>query len=192
MTVHMVAGSQVTGNNAKNKLYVMKWSDMVKTTKQDDVDSDMDSDEADEIFKEPTMRVETVPHKGEVNRIRAMHGSPIVATWSGDREVGIYNVAQAMEELEKPISSKKQFGACKVASFKHKDEGFALDWSPHTLGRLASGANNAHLDLYQAADENCSMFVKETAVGLQGHKGSIEDIQWSPQQGNVLASCSSD
>ena len=79
----------------------------------------MDSDEADEMFREPTMRVETVPHKGEVNRVRTMHGAPIVATWSGDREVGIYNVAQAMEELDKPVSSKKQFGACKIAGFKH-------------------------------------------------------------------------
>jgi ribosome assembly protein RRB1 len=27
---------------------------------------------------------------------------------------------------------------------------------------------------------------------LQGHKGSIEDLQWSPTQANVIASCSSD
>ena len=53
----------------------------------------MDSDEADELFREPTMRVETVPHRGSVNRIRSMQGSPIVATWNEDAEVGIYNVA---------------------------------------------------------------------------------------------------
>lgn len=152
----------------------------------------MDSDEEEALFKEPTMRFETVPHKGSVNRIRTMHGSPIVATWSEDAEVGIYNVAQAMEELEKPVSSKKQYAGCKVAGFKHKAEGWALDWSPTSFGRLASGSNDAQLYLYQAADESCSSFVKETQVGLQGHKGSIEDIQWSPAQGNVLASCSSD
>ena len=56
-------------------------------------DSDMDSDEADAHFKEPTMRFETVPHRGAINRLRTMHGSPIVATWNEDGEVGIYNVA---------------------------------------------------------------------------------------------------
>jgi hypothetical protein len=50
----------------------MKWSNMIKTDKQDQEDSDMDSDEADELFREPTMRVETVPHRGAVNRIRSM------------------------------------------------------------------------------------------------------------------------
>jgi WD40 repeat protein len=136
----------------------------------------MDSDEADAHFKEPTMRFETVPHRGAINRLRTMHGSPIVATWNEDGEVGIYNVAQAMEELEKPISSKKKFGACKVAGFKHKYDGWALDWSPSTYGRLASGSNDAQIHLYQAADENCSTFVEETPIGLQGHKGSIEDL----------------
>jgi len=29
-------------------------------------------------------------------------------------------------------------------------------------------------------------------VGLQGHKASIEDIQWSPSQAQVLATCSVD
>ena len=34
--------------------------------------------------------------------------------------------------------------------------------------------------------------MKETQVGLQGHKGSIEDIQFSPEHENVLATCSCD
>lgn len=63
-----------------------------------------------------------------------------------------------------------------MAGFKQRAEGYALDWSPNTFGRLASGANDAALWLYCAADETCSAFVKESQVGLQGHKGSIEDI----------------
>jgi ribosome assembly protein RRB1 len=46
--------------------------------------------------------------------------------------------------------------------------------------------------VYRSADENCSSFIKESQVALQGHKGSIEDIQWSPSQEHVLATCSSD
>lgn len=42
-----------------------------------------------------------------------MHGTPIVATWSEENEVGIYNLTQAIAELNKPVedeveSSKKK------------------------------------------------------------------------------------
>jgi len=161
----MVAGSQAE-KKSENKIYVMKWSDMYKTDKEDEIDSDMDSDEENEKYREPIMRFETVAHKGCINKIRSMYGSPIVATWSEDGEVGIYNISQAIEELDKPVSSKKQFGGCKIQGFKHKMEGFALEWSPLTYGRLASGGRDAALWLYQAADESCSTFVKETQVGL--------------------------
>jgi len=175
MTVYMVAGSQAE-KKSENKIYVMKWSEMYKTVNEDDEDS-----ESDEEPREPIIRYESIPHRGAVNRVRSMHGTSIVATWNEDEEVGIYNVAPALEELDQPYVAgkkpqKKTFGNTKVASFKHKSEGYALEWSPHTYGRLASGTCDAQLWLYQAADEGCSSFVKETQVGLQGHKHSIEDI----------------
>lgn len=43
MSVYMVAGSQAE-KKVENKLYVMKWSEMYKTDKEDEIDSDMDSD----------------------------------------------------------------------------------------------------------------------------------------------------
>jgi len=51
-----------------------------------------------------------------------------------------------VEESEKMVGKKKKkqnkkgFGGCKLAGFKHKAEGYALDWSPNTFGRLASGS----------------------------------------------------
>jgi ribosome assembly protein RRB1 len=123
----------------------MKWSDMHKTLKDDEVESD--EDEEDETAKDPVMRFETVPHRGCVNRIRSMHGSSIVATWSDENEVGIYDLTSAYEALEQPPTgkggNKKPLGGNKLACFKHSDEGYALDWSPLTLGRLASGGCNA-------------------------------------------------
>ena len=73
---------------------------------------------------------------------------------------------EALDQMADSKSAKKTFGGTKIASFKHKDEGFALDWSPFTYGRLAAGTCDAQIWLYQAADESCSSFVKETQVGL--------------------------
>ena len=92
MTCYMVAGSQAD-KKSENKLYVMKWSEMYKTVNEDEVDSDIDSDEENEKYREPVIRFEAVPHRGAVNRVRSMHGSPIVATWNEDAEVGIYNIS---------------------------------------------------------------------------------------------------
>ena len=144
MTTYLVAGSQAE-KKAENKLYVMKWGEMYKTVNEDEIDSDSDNDDN---RREPIIRFESIPHRGAVNRVRSMHGSSIVATWNEDGEVGIYNVASALEELDQPQVTgkkpqKKTFGNTKVASFKHKTEGFALEWSPFTYGRLASGTCDA-------------------------------------------------
>ena len=69
---------------------------------------------------------------------------------------------QPSKKKGKKKAPKKMHGGCKVAGFKHKSEGYALDWSPNTFGRLASGSCDAHLWIYTSADENCSSFVKET------------------------------
>lgn len=71
----------------------MKWYEMAKTLKDDDEDPDKSSDSEPEDDKDPEMRFETVPHKGCVNRIRSMHGTPIVATWNDENEVAIYNLS---------------------------------------------------------------------------------------------------
>ena len=83
----------------------MKWSEMHKTLHEDEDFSDSEEEEANR--KEPIIRFEAVQHRGSINRIRSMHGSPIVATWNEDAEVGIYNIAPAIEELDKPMTTHK-------------------------------------------------------------------------------------
>ena len=34
---------------------------------------------------------------------------------------------------------QRSYGGCKLAQFRHKDEGYALEWSPQSFGRLAAG-----------------------------------------------------
>jgi ribosome assembly protein RRB1 len=179
-TVYFCAGSQST-KKAENKIYVLKWSQMQKTL-HDDEEVDSEEDEEQETLRDPVMRFEAIPHRGCVNRIRSMHGTGVVATWSDENEVGIYDVTSAYEALEQPPTNKakKPLGGNKLAGFKHADEGYALDWSPLKLGRLAAGCCNSQIWLYTPADEGCSSFVKELQVGLQGHKKSVEDVQFSP------------
>ena len=218
MSVYFAAGSQNSLSKSENKIYVMKWSEMEKTVHDDEIPrEDSDDDEEDLIakmnakLKEPVIRCESVPHRGAVNRLRCLHGSSIVATWSDEGEVGIYDVQAAVDELDAQVDAsvlaatsstgkkkkkkpaqRKTYGGSKLAGFRSKQEGYAIEWSPLNFGRLASGSCDAHLMVYAPADETCSTFVKETQSALQGHKDSIEDIQWSPMQADVLATCSVD
>lgn len=148
-TVYFCAGSQ-TFNKKDNKIYTMKWSQMCKTLRDDD-EINEDEESEDENDKDPEMRFECVPHKGCVNRIRSMYGTGIVATWNDENEVGIYNLTSAIEALDiepskdgkKKKEAAKPHGGSLVGRFKLPDEGFALDWSPLSYGRLASGSCNA-------------------------------------------------
>ena len=100
-TVYLCAGSQAL-KRSENKIYVMKWSNMQKTLKDDDEDSDNEGSDEDETIQ-PDMKFEVVPHKGSVNRIRSMHGTGIVATWNDEAEVGIYNVSEAANALDAKV-----------------------------------------------------------------------------------------
>lgn len=107
-TAYFVAGSQSLKKN-ENKIYVLKWSDMCKTLKDDEIhSSDEDEGSEDENGKDPVMRFETIPHRGCVNRIRSMYGTNVVATWNDENEVGIYNVQTALEALDTPVAPGKQ------------------------------------------------------------------------------------
>ena len=99
MSVYFAAGSQNGFSKNENKIYVFKWSEMEKTVDDDKELSENSSDDDQDIMdkmdakmKEPVIRFESVPHRGCVNRLRSLHGSNIVATWSDEGEVGIYDV----------------------------------------------------------------------------------------------------
>jgi hypothetical protein len=70
--------------------------------------------------------------------------------------------SSAGQKKKKKNLPKKNYGGTKIAQFRHKQEGYAIEWSPLTYGRLASGSCDAHLMIYRPADENCSAFIKET------------------------------
>jgi ribosome assembly protein RRB1 len=70
----------------------------------------------------------------------------------------------------------------------HLDEGFSMDWSLTCPGRLLSGDCRKNIHLWEPLE--ASWNVDRTA--FKGHEGSVEDLQWSPTERDVFASCSSD
>ncbi|KAH9678880.1 WD REPEATS REGION domain-containing protein [Citrus sinensis] len=71
----------------------------------------------------------------------------------------------------------------------HKDEGYAIDWNPITTGRLVTGDCNSCIYLWEPASDATWNVDPNPFIG---HSASVEDLQWSPTEPDVFASCSVD
>ncbi|ORZ35713.1 WD40-repeat-containing domain protein [Catenaria anguillulae PL171] len=172
-----LAGSQADVS-FKNELYCAqdepvgkdKWNRVANLMTTDDVDAD------------PILEHRTIKHPGGVNRIRAMPttsstSSHIVAVWSDMRAVNIYDISTHVASLDTPglVAPTKLDPLYKIA---HKAEGFAMDWSTKAEGHLVTG--------------DCDRAIKLTHRWEKAHDASVEDLQWSPSEATVFASCSAD
>lgn len=171
-----------------NKIYVMKMSKLSKT-KYDEDDEDEDNSDDDEYDEDAEMESRTIPHYGGVNRIRAMpQNTNIVATFSESMKVHIWDLANPIKSLDTPLPTKQKAHKPIFTFGGHKEEGFALDWSPVSEGTLATGDCASALHVWHM-NEGGTWSVSKS---LRGHKDSIEDIQWSPGEASVFATCSVD
>lgn len=197
-SLSVVAGTQSDSSKA-NHVIVMKMSNLHNTKEHRELDEDGDSSssEEDEDYK-PEMDTAMNIHHGGVNRIRCVKysGAFLAATWSEHCAVHIWdlknqlNAVSSATAMETYLKDKKQRCAPPVYTFTgHMSEGFSLDWSPITPGQLLSGdcKNNIHLWKPQSGG---SWHVDQRSYA--GHEGSVEDIQWSPTEKTVFASCSVD
>ena len=193
-TVYMVGGSQAE-NNAKNanRIYVMKVTEMHKTQHDDESVSDDDPENLDE---EATLTYDSIKLDAAINRVRTMNNSSILAAWNELGEVSIYDSSSLFKKLNKGDKKSKhkkkpKEKKYKLSGFKHAMEGYALDWSPHKKGWLASGGQDGQIFTYVPADQSLAGW-EMNKNALQGHSGSVEDLQFSPAEDNVIASCSTD
>uniref|UniRef100_A0A803MRT4 Histone-binding protein RBBP4-like N-terminal domain-containing protein n=1 Tax=Chenopodium quinoa TaxID=63459 RepID=A0A803MRT4_CHEQI len=76
-----------------------------------------------------------------------------------------------------------------LSMFRHKDEGYAMDWSPLEPGKLVTGDCQNSIYLWEPASGTKWNVDKNPFVG---HTGSVEDLQWSPGEDCVFASASVD
>ena len=193
----VVAGTQSETSKA-NHIIVMKMSNLHKTKEhRSNENNDGDSSDEDEGCK-PEMDTAMNIHHGGVNRIRCTKHNDITlaASWSEHCAVHIWDLRSQMAALESPqamesyLKDKKQRTSPPLFTFTgHMTEGFSLDWSPTMAGQLLTGdcKNNIHLWKPQGGG---SWHVDQRS--FSGHEGSVEDIQWSPNEKTVFASCSVD
>ncbi|KAJ7544891.1 hypothetical protein O6H91_09G097800 [Diphasiastrum complanatum] len=209
-TMLCVAGTQadVAANNA---VVVVRLSNITGMKRKqplggnDESESDSDSSDEDEDIttevgaiqpasKNPVLQVRMVAHQGCVNRIRAMQQQPqIVATWADtgyvwDVGVHIRSLSSGSAETSTGLSSIVRQAPLQIFT-GHKEEGFALDWSPLVPGRLVTGDCKSFIYLWEPS-EGGRWNVENTP--FSGHKSSVEDLQWSPTEASVFASCSID
>ena len=167
-----------------------------------------DEDEDDEALdEEPVLEFRSVPHFGGVNRVRAQplpRSSPLppvsqpyyVASWSETGKVHVWDVRPVIEALDipgyAPPRSRTQSPAFTISSHGHA-EGFALDWAssgesnPSAL-RLLTGDVHSKIYLTTTTSSGFSVLPQPFTT----HTSSVEDLQWSPSEPTIFASCSAD
>ncbi|KAG0139485.1 hypothetical protein CROQUDRAFT_34349, partial [Cronartium quercuum f. sp. fusiforme G11] len=216
-SVCVVAGTQaaVTGDVDQDEIMVMRWDGLSRMRKdpelEDDPDDEDEDDENDEVDEDPSLTFKTIPHKGSVNRIKAQPlplplsnrpprppDSYLVASFSGTGKVNIFDIAPHLYSLQSP-SAAGNFNLSKKPLYtihQHgRAEGFALAWGPPnqssnspTSLRLLSG--DIHSKIFLTTSTNSGFTTNPNAY--TGHTSSVEDLQWSPTESTVFASCSAD
>jgi len=201
-SMYIVAATQAEQGRS-NHMIVMKMSNLhpVKhQSEKDGVSSDEedDDDESDVQGTKPEMETAMVKHSGGANRIRCtkMGQTHLAATWSERRAVHIWNLTTQLVAVESPttmaefLSNRQLRSAAPLFTFAgHMAEGFAMDWSGTVEGQLLTGDCKHNIHLWKPR-EGGSWHVDQRPY--VGHTDSVEDLQWSPNEQTVFASCSVD
>ncbi|XP_011505507.1 PREDICTED: glutamate-rich WD repeat-containing protein 1 [Ceratosolen solmsi marchali] len=203
LTMYLVTGTQATKAHVNN-LLVIKMSNLHGTKiKDNSEDESSDSEEEDEI-KSPAMSVASIKHQGCVNRVRCTQiGSTVLAaSWSELGRVTLWDLKEQLKAVESSAylstyqkTHQKSENAVKpVFTFKgHLSEGYGLDWCTTEIGTLASGDCKGNIHIWRYSDSGGSQTWHIDQRPYNSHAPhSVEDLQWSPNERHVLASCSVD
>lgn len=190
MTSYIVAGTQADVSS-KNSVMIMKLSQLCKTKHDDDAAPEEESDDED-VDGDPILEHRSLPHLGGVNRIRVHAPQPditLASTWSDTGKVYIYDLQPHLNAIDNPghaAPTSKQ--PIHVVETHGQHEGFAMDWSTLHPGKLLTGDIAKRIYLTTVTNTG----VVPDRLPFTGHQSSVEDLQWSPSEKNVFASCSAD
>ena len=200
-TLYAAAGTQASSNRSRdNELLVMKLSGLSRTERPGG-DSDSDSSDDDEA-SEPILETKSIPLPATTNRIRAHQfpASPntpaqtLTATMLENAELQIHNITPHLLSFDTPGTIITPAQSKPIATIKvHRNEGYALAWFPlEPQGKFLSGDNDGKIFMHTAASAEDTSKWNTDNRPFTGHTGSVEDIQWSPNEKTVFASASSD
>jgi len=198
LTMYLVAGSQAERAHVNNVI-VMKLSNLTKNSvkekeeKEEESDNESDAEDDDE---KPELEAAMIRHTGSINRIRCtcIGERQIAATWSEQGKVYLWDLSRPLQAVNDSqvmaAYTREQESPAAIFKFAgHQTEGFAMDWSPLSQGNLLTGDCMKHIHLW-TPQEGGSWHVDQKS--FSAHTASVEDIQWSPNEANVFASCSVD
>ncbi|KAL0022991.1 hypothetical protein WJX79_004044 [Trebouxia sp. C0005] len=186
--MYVAAGTQAQ-HAKENYVALMRLSDINQgrhgsKARNEDDDEMSDSDDED---APPQIHTNRIAHHGGVNRLRCMPQQPaVVASWGDTGLVQIFDLSAQLADLaqrnrQKPSSHAMQKTVPKQLH-RHRTEGYALDWSNHTAGQLASGDCSNSIHVWQPTPD-----AKWTITeAFQGHTGMTSYILASGDEKGVL------
>uniref|UniRef100_A0A8C5DDR3 Glutamate-rich WD repeat-containing protein 1 n=1 Tax=Gouania willdenowi TaxID=441366 RepID=A0A8C5DDR3_GOUWI len=198
LSMLMCAGTQADTAMA-NRLLVMRMYNLHGTETEEAESSGEESDEDDDEDedKKPQMELAMLPHYGGINRVRVCRcgEQSLAAVWSDKGQVEIFDLRAQLEAVHSSVAMtnflQRREEATAIFSFSgHMSEGFALDWSPKVPGRLVSGDSKKNIHVWEPQEGGTSWQIDQRP--FSSHSKSVEDLQWSPTEATVFASCSVD
>ncbi|KAJ7170109.1 WD40-repeat-containing domain protein [Mycena filopes] len=204
-TSYLVTGTQADSSK-DNEVVVYKLSSLHRTQKDgDDSDSEDENDDDDEdnLDEDPIVEYRSIPHVGGVNRVRAQPLPPSsqlppvsqpyhVASWADTGKVHIWDVRPLMEALDVPgysVDKRRTHTPIYTVDSHGRAEGFAMDWAA-TGSSLRLLTGDIHSKIYLTSSSPSGF--NTATQPFTSHTSSIEDLQWSPVDMTIFASCSAD
>ncbi|NP_001003509.1 glutamate-rich WD repeat-containing protein 1 [Danio rerio] len=200
LSMVLCAGTQAD-TALSNRLIVMRMHNLQGTEKKKDEDkssdeeSDEDEDDEDED-KKPQLELAMMPHYGGINRVRVTQRGEqtLAAVWSEKGQVEIFDLRLQLEAVHNSTAMsafiKQEKEATPLFSFAgHMSEGFTIDWSPKVPGRMVSGDCKKNIHVWEPQEGGTWKIDQRP---FSSHSKSVEDLQWSPTEATVFASCSVD
>lgn len=150
-------------------------------------------EEDDTLDEDPTIEHVNINHHGGVNRIRSMPQNPgVVLSMADTGHAHIYDLSVLYKSMQGKGPRATPPTSATFTFKGHREEGYAVDWSKHFAGRAATGDCAGAIHIWNAASSGSASAWSVDPTAYKGHQGSVEDLQWSPTEGTVFASCSSD